>query len=42
MRERLASCKDLTFIEPTVHIRSALSEESRAQLEELAAALLSR
>ncbi|MBQ4298415.1 MAG: flavin reductase, partial [Clostridia bacterium] len=36
MRERLASCKDLTFCETAVHIKSALSDASKAELDALA------
>ncbi len=36
---RLEGCKNLTFLEPTVTIRSALDGESRAALEKLAEAL---
>ncbi len=39
MREMLSECKNLTFAEPVVHIASALSAESEAQLEELAGEL---
>ena len=37
MRGALESCRDLTFAETTVRIRSALNAESRAQLDALAA-----
>ncbi len=40
MRARLESCKNITFAEPVVQIRSALNDESRAQLEALADELL--
>lgn len=36
MRTRLESCKDITFTEHTVSIRSALNEDSIAQIEALA------
>ena len=36
MREKLDKCKNLTFAETTVHILSALSEESSKQLADLA------
>jgi len=36
MKKMLEGCKNLTFAENTVHIRSALSEESSAQLQALA------
>ena len=36
MRSMLEGCRNLTFAENTVHIRSALNEESAAQLEALA------
>lgn len=36
MRARLEGCKDLTFTENTVQIRSALNEENIAQIEALA------
>lgn len=36
MRTRLESCKDITFAENTVQIRSALNDESIAQIEALA------
>ncbi len=36
MRERLAACKDLTFCETVVHIKSALSDASKAELDALA------
>ena len=35
MKDMLANCKNLTFAKNTVHIMSALNEESRSQLEEL-------
>lgn len=40
MRERLAGCKDLQFIENTVKIRAAFAEENAAELETLANELL--
>lgn len=36
MRTRLEGCKDITFAENTVQIRSALTEENMAQIEALA------
>lgn len=36
MKQMLSGCKNLTFAENVVHIKSALSEESNAQLEALA------
>ncbi|MDD6491459.1 MAG: MBL fold metallo-hydrolase [Firmicutes bacterium] len=39
MKALLEPCKNLTYIENEVHIKSALNEESLAQLEELAAEL---
>ncbi len=36
MMKMLEGCKDLTFVEPTVTIRSVLNEDSEKQLEELA------
>ena len=36
MKQMLDTCKNLTFTDTTVQIKSALSEESRAQLEALA------
>lgn len=36
MRTKLEACKDITFAEHTVQIRSALSEDSIAQIEALA------
>lgn len=40
MKALLESSKNLTFLEPAVKITSALNDESRAQLEQLAEALL--
>ena len=40
MRQELAACKDLTLLEPTVTVRSALNDASRAQVAALAQALL--
>ena len=39
MKTMLEGCKNLSFAEPTVHIRSALNEESKQQLTSLASAL---
>ncbi len=36
MKSMLESCKDLTFTDAAVHIKSALSEESAAQLDAMA------
>ena len=36
MRAKLEGCKDITFTENTVQIRSALNDESTAQIEALA------
>ena len=36
MKQMLEPCKNLTFADTTVHIASALNEESRQQLEDLA------
>ena len=40
MGKMLEECKNLTILEETVRIQSALSDESRAQIEALAAALI--
>ncbi len=40
MRARLETCKNITFAEPTVQIKSALSDENRAQIEALAETLM--
>ncbi len=39
MKKMLEGCKNLTLVEPTVTIKSALNDESAAQLEALAQAL---
>lgn len=39
LKQMLAGCKNLTFAENVVHIKSALNEESAGQLEALAAEL---
>ena len=39
MREMLAQSKDLTFIEPTVTIQSALNDSSKAAIDSLVAEL---
>ena len=39
MRSMLEGCKELAFAEPAVKITSALNDDSRAQVEALAAAL---
>ncbi len=41
MKRMLESCKELTYVEPSVKILSALNAESTAQVEALAAALCS-
>jgi len=40
MKEKLAGCNNLTFIEPIVRILSSLSDENREQIEKLAEELL--
>lgn len=40
MRAKLEPCKNITFAETTVQIRSALNDENRAQIEALAEELL--
>lgn len=42
MRAKLETCKNITFTETTVQIRSALNEESRAQIEALAEELMTK
>lgn len=42
MRAKLEKCKDITFAENTVQIRSALTDENRAQIEALAEELLQK
>lgn len=42
MRAKLEACKDITFTENTVQIRSALNEENIAQIEALAEELLAK
>ena len=39
MKKKLEGCKKIEFVEPTVRIMSALNDESKAQIEELAEAL---
>ena len=39
MKDKLANAKNLTFVEPTVKILSAMSEENKNQIQELADAL---
>ena len=39
MQTLLEGCKDITLLTPVVRIMSALGEESRAQLEQLAQAI---
>ncbi len=36
MREMLKDCKNITFTESTVHIKSAMNDENNAQIEEMA------
>lgn len=40
MRGKLENCKELTFLEPVITIRSAMTEENKAQLEALADELM--
>ena len=40
MKAKLETCKNIEFVEPVVTIKSALSDESSAQIKELAAALV--
>ncbi len=40
MRAKMEACKGIEFVEPVVTIKSALSDESRAAVRELAAALV--
>ncbi len=42
MRARLEGCKDITYTENTVQIRSALTEENMAQIEALADELMAK
>lgn len=42
MRARLEGCKDITYTENTVQIRSALTEENIAQIEALAEELMAK
>ncbi len=42
MRSRLEGCKDITYTENTVQIRSALTEENMAQIEALADELMAK
>lgn len=42
MRARLEGCKDITYTENTVQIRSALTEENMAQIETLADELMAK
>lgn len=42
MRARLQGCKDITYTENTVQIRSALTEENMAQIEALADELMAK
>ncbi len=41
MRSRLEACKNITFAETTVQLKSALNDESRSQIETLARELMS-
>ena len=41
MKDKLANCKNLTFIEPTVKILSAMNDETKEQINNLAEALSS-
>ena len=40
MKEKLAPCKDMEYLEPTVKILSALSEKNKEEIKELANALM--
>ena len=40
MKERLSTCKNITFLEPVVKLVSAVSEENKLQLKELAKELM--
>lgn len=40
MRAKVESCKNIEFVEPVVTLKSALSDESRAAIKSLAAALV--
>ena len=40
MRAKMEACKDIEFVEPVVTIKSALADDSRAAIKELAAALV--
>ena len=40
MRGKLENCKELTFLDPVITIRSAMTEENKAQLEALADELM--
>ena len=42
MKDKLASCKNLTFVEPAVKIKSAPNAETAEQLDALASALIIR
>ena len=35
MKEKLSSCKNLTFLEPTISILSSMTSENETQLEQL-------
>ena len=39
MKQKLCGCRNITWVEPVVRIRSALNADSRAQLDEMAKAL---
>jgi len=40
MRAKMEACKDIEFVEPAVTIKSALADDSRAAIKELAAVLV--
>ena len=40
MRAKMEACKDIEFVEPVVTIKSALADDSRAAIKELAAVLV--
>jgi len=39
MKDKFATCKKLTFVEPTVRILSSMTEENKAQIDALASAM---
>ena len=40
MRAKMEACKDIEFVDPVVTIKSALADDSRAAIKELAAVLV--